>query len=143
MAKKALVLEGGDELERKLKACTEAVAGAALADATLTGAGPMLARMNELVPVRRGNLQASLAAEVVASDKYHADVAVGSFGDPVAHLVEDGHAIVVGGPLGKGGKAVGVVPPHPFIRPAYDTQKAAAVEALGDELRKDLEAVAR
>lgn len=42
---------------------------------------------------------------------------------PHAHLVEYGHRQVAGGRVGKGGRVIGSVPPHPFMRPAVDATK--------------------
>lgn len=47
-----------------------------------------------------------------------------------AHLVEYGHALVKGGKLGKGGKVIGHVPPHPFIRRSRDAVKSHIEESV-------------
>lgn len=73
-------------------------------------------------------------------------------GDPHAHLVEFGHRMVVGGTVprigvkagktprarnpkntGKG-RVVGQVPPHPFVRPAEDANKASVLATVSQEL---------
>lgn len=55
------------------------------------------------------------------------------FEDPakIAHLVEYGH----GGPH--------PAPPHPFMRPAWDENKAAAQAAIADEITRGIAEVAR
>jgi len=50
---------------------------------------------------------------------------------PHGHLVEFGHAMVVGGkPVGKGGVQIGFVPARPFLRPAFDAVNAVAKRAM-------------
>jgi len=57
-----------------------------------------------------------------------------------AHLVEFGHDMVVGGKKHSGGQKVGRVPPHPYIRPAYEAGIQPAIDVIrqtvADELGK-------
>ncbi len=132
-------LEGGAELEAKLKRLAAAVAGDDLERSVLAGAEPILSDMVDRTPEHTGLLKSEIVAETLAKDALHVTVGIGAFGSKHAHLVEYGHQLVRGGPLGGGGHVVGQVPPHPFIRPAYDEHKDDAVTALGDELRTLLE----
>ncbi len=134
-----ITLEGGDELERKFKALRDSVAGDALEASVLAGAEPVLSAIYERAPEGRGILKSDLAAETLAKDEQHCAIGIGAFGNPEAHLVEFGHQLVAGGPLGAGGTVVGQVPPHPFVRPAYDETKNDAVDALGEALRVQIE----
>lgn len=65
----------------------------------------------------------------------------------VAYLVEYGHRMVTGGKstLGPDGKFRGGgkvseqdVPAHPFLRPAFESSAAAAVEAVGEMLGQEM-----
>lgn len=52
---------------------------------------------------------------------------VGAFA-PHAHLVESGHRLTVG----KNGRVVGHVPPHPFFEPAIEAVKARLPQIVGE-----------
>jgi HK97 gp10 family phage protein len=62
----------------------------------------------------------------------------------VVRFLEYGHMLVRGGKRGRmngktgnvGGKVIGHVPAHPFVRPAFDTAKGAAIEASKAKLAK-------
>lgn len=70
----------------------------------------------------------------------------------IAHLVEFGHRVAVGGKLGTlsgrkrrtvaTGQQNGFVAAQPFLRPAWDSQKSAAQSTLESELRTGIEAEA-
>jgi HK97 gp10 family phage protein len=64
-----------------------------------------------------------------------------------AHLVEYGHRMVTGGKskldaagvLRGGGKVHAVdVPPHPFLRPAFESSRVAAMDAMAETLKVEL-----
>lgn len=65
------------------------------------------------------------------------EVFVGSSA-PHAHLVEFGHAIVT-----RSGRVVGFAARRPFLRPAFDAQKIAAVKIFRDVLWQEMVRVAR
>lgn len=73
---------------------------------------------------------------------FTAIVKPGKYTEPVAQWVEYGHEAVHGGRSRRGGKGVGFVPPHPFIRVGYELSKdaaiAAAEETIADEVIKEL-----
>lgn len=62
--------------------------------------------------------------------------AVAAFVEPsaetrhIARFVEYGHQLISGGRQGKGGKFAGRVPPHPFVRPAYEVSAQDAIELM-------------
>lgn len=68
----------------------------------------------------------------------------------VAYNVEYGHRMVVGGKsrlnsVGQftgEGKAVGDVPAHPFLRPAFEASAGEAIDAMAVELREELKGTA-
>jgi HK97 gp10 family phage protein len=65
----------------------------------------------------------------------------------IAHLIEEGHRIVVGGKAARIGKAskktetgrvVGQVPPHPFLRPAVEANKSQVISAMRSKVQAGL-----
>lgn len=54
---------------------------------------------------------------------------------PHGHLIENGHWLVRGGKLKKGGKRVRWIPAQPFVRPAYEARKQAAARAAIERMR--------
>lgn len=58
---------------------------------------------------------------------------VGS-GAPHAHLVEFG----TGPRFHKSGKYVGIMPPDPFLRPAWDAHKDKVLETLAEAIREEI-----
>jgi len=85
-----------------------------------------------------GNLKRSIQKQIWEHDKRRnridAEVYSKRPEGAHAHLVEFGHRIVTGGKLGKGGRVVGSVPPHPFMRPAYDQTKDLATRIANDKI---------
>lgn len=57
----------------------------------------------------------------------------------IARFVEYGHRIVKGGRLKSGkGKMRGIVSPHPFVRPAFDSSESAAVDAMRETILAEM-----
>lgn len=52
--------------------------------------------------------------------------------------VEYGHKLVVGGRAGRGGKVVGFVGPHPFMRPVYDAHKQRIIANMQGAVEAEL-----
>lgn len=57
---------------------------------------------------------------------------------PHGHLVEFGHKLVQGRGKNKG-KVLGTVPPHPFMRPAWDATGEQCLRGFGDAMRVEIE----
>jgi HK97 gp10 family phage protein len=92
-----------------------------------------------------GALAADITLSVTKRDGVlMAIVQPGRLTSHVARWVEYGHRLVRGAPNKKGrggpGSVVGNVPAHPFIRPAFEAERGAAMEAfavgLASELKK-------
>lgn len=120
-------ISGVEELTRKLDKIVAAVDGRKQGDALKEAARPVLERMQELVPVRSGNLRESLAI-VIADDGL--TVNIGPAGKVAwrAHFVEFGTVNM---------------PAKPFIRPAFDGEKNNVKAKIAKQLRSDVMGAAR
>jgi HK97 gp10 family phage protein len=126
-------VEGGDKLARKLQMLAEETAREHMREAALVGAEVIRAEAAAKSPRRTGTLAGDIQKEVKKQTKSRVDIYVGP-GEKAwyGRHVEDGHALVIGG------KKVGDVPPHPFLRPALDEKAEEAQEATAAELRRRL-----
>jgi len=126
-------VEGGDKIARKLQMMAEEVARTHMRECALAGAEVIRAEIETTAPRKTGTLAGDIQKEVKKQTKSRVDIHVGP-GSEGWHgrLVEDGHAIVVDG------KKVGDVPPHPFMRPAFDAKTGEAYDAFAAELRRRL-----
>jgi HK97 gp10 family phage protein len=130
---------GGRELERALDRIGRAAAGKALEDAALDALEPMLNAVEAKTPMgETGNLRRRNKKQIWKSSPKNVDAEVINSARH-AHLVEYGHELVKGGRLGRGGRVVGSVPPHPFFRPAVDQTKSAVQNRAADNVRKIIE----
>jgi HK97 gp10 family phage protein len=89
-----------------------------------------------------GNLKKAVKAKKAKRWQKHrpsAWAAVDRKKAPHAHLVENGHAVVMGGKLGEGGRVVGHVPANPFVRRAAESTRsqvrAVVVKGLANGLK--------
>ncbi len=128
-----LKVEGGDKLARKLQMMAEEVARTHMRECALAGAEVIRAEAATLAPRKTGTLAGDIQKEVKKQTKSRVDVHIGPGKKGwYGRLVEDGHAIVVAG------KKVGDVPPHPFMRPAFDAKTGEAYDAFEAELKRRL-----
>ena len=126
-------VEGGDKLARKLQMLAEEVAREHMRECALAGAEVIRAEVATLAPHKTGTLAGDIQKEVKKQTKSRVDVHIGPGKEGwYGRLVEDGHAIVVAG------KKVGDVPPHPFMRPAFDAKTDEAYDAFAAELKRRL-----
>ena len=126
-------VEGGDKIARKLQMMAEEVARTHMRECALAGAEVIRAEAATLAPRKTGTLAGDIQKEVKKQTKSRVDVHIGPGKEGwYGRLVEDGHAIVVAG------KKVGDVPPHPFMRPAFDAKTGEAYDAFEAELRRRL-----
>jgi len=126
-------VEGGDKLARKLQMLAEEVAREHMRECALAGAEVIRAEAATLAPRKTGTLAGDIQKEVKKQTKSRVDVHIGPGKEGwYGRLVEDGHAIVVAG------KKVGDVPPHPFMRPAFDAKTGEAYDAFAAELKRRL-----
>ena len=118
-------VEGGDKIARKLQMMAEEVARTHMRECALAGAEVIRAEAATLAPRKTGTLAGDIQKEVKKQTKSRVDVHIGPGKEGwYGRLVEDGHAIVVAG------KKVGDVPPHPFMRPAFDAKPAKHMTRL-------------
>jgi HK97 gp10 family phage protein len=111
----------------------EEVAREHMRECALAGAEVIRAEAATLAPRKTGTLAENIEREVKKQTKSRVDIHIGPGEEAwYGRLVEDGHAIVVAG------KKVGDVPPHPFMRPAFDAKTDEAYDAFEAELRRRL-----
>lgn len=120
---------GADTLLRKLRQLEDAVAGDALEQAVKAGAEPIRADASQRAPRRTGKLAGSIIVEPDEKGKTQASVKIGPEKDAFYGLFHE---------FGTSKMAA-----NPFLRPAMDEQKDAAVAAVRRELQKALARVAR
>ena len=126
-------VEGGDKIARKLQMMAEEVARTHMRECALAGAEVIRAEAATLAPRKTGTLAGDIQKEVKKQTKSRVDVHIGPGKEGwYGRFVEDGHAIVVAG------KKVGDVPPHPFMRPAFDAKTGEAYDAFEAELKRRL-----
>ena len=126
-------VEGGDKIARRLQMLAEEVAREHMRECALAGAEVIRAEAATLAPRKTGTLAGDIQKEVKKQTKSRVDVHIGPGKEGwYGRLVEDGHAIVVAG------KKVGDVPPHPFMRPAFDAKTGEAYDAFEAELKRRL-----
>lgn len=164
-------IEGMDKILKKLSMLKKSAATkvmrkgiAAGTKVVLSGAKARLPTKTKYLGKRSGLLRKSLGRKtktyrqngvvvgVVGPRKGFAKVIDGKRVDPVkyAHLVEGGRKAVKANKakvLSDGkqvfGTKVAAVPPHPFMRPAIDEQKAGIKQAISKAAGEELEKVAK
>jgi hypothetical protein len=168
---------GMEELQRRLSLVDERVAKRVVPRALKKGAAPILAQAGHFARTPRtatgmrfGGLAQSLGF-VIRTYQQKTLCIMGPLRDRVftrlgkkevpaniAHLVEFGHRIAVGGSLARSnrpeprkrrkaaprrGASGGFVQGQPFMRPAWDAGKSAAQTAIESELRTGIEEAAK
>jgi HK97 gp10 family phage protein len=142
-------IEGGEELLARLKRLEQAARGAALEAAAMAGAEVIRAEANRRAPGPHVELEASKITDTGA------EIAIGPDGEhwyyqffelgAGRHTIGPHSKKAIRFPGAEGQEMVrfGVTHPgmaaRPFLRPALDGQKGAAVEAVGDELQRSIE----
>jgi HK97 gp10 family phage protein len=128
-------ITGMSELMSKFKALDEAVQAQALERAAIAGALPIQNYAQQKSPKKTRTLERSIHTEVVESSNTEVTVEIGT--DVVyAAIQEFGGTIHQTNAWGKGIETTITIPPHPYMRPAFDTQQAAAAESAGNALRQ-------
>lgn len=148
MANKASIkttfrIEGDKELIEKIQAIAGSVIGKHLEEAALKGAEIIRDEAVRRAPRgATGKLKDNIVAEVAANKQNIVEVHIGPNKEAwYGHLVEFGHALVKGSKKATR-KVIGHVPPHPFLRPAFDEKKREAEKAVEEELRRRILEVA-
>ena len=133
-------LEGAAELRAQLRKLGRDVGGEVLADAVNDAGEILLAETKARAPEQRGVLRENLllrrAGRSRSSSLFRKGIARArvSYRRAAMHAgpVEAGHRIV------RNGRVVGHVPPHPFMRPAFDATKERLVRAIEDRLGRGI-----
>ena len=135
-------IDGFDILKRKLKVLGDEAAGV-LEKAVLAGAKIIQEDASRRAPRRTGKLSRSIGIEVKEKARNKVSVDIGPRREAFyGKFVELGHALVRGRRKAQK-KVIGYVPARPFLRPAFDTNVAAAKRAVADTLRAALGRVVR
>jgi HK97 gp10 family phage protein len=135
-------VEGGDKLARKLQMLAEETAREHMREAALVGAEVIRAEAEAKAPRKTGTLAGDIQKEITKQTKSRVEIHVGPGRKGwYGRLVEEGHAIVVGGrkrAKKNPGRVVGHAPPQPFLRPAFDEKVGEAQDVIAAELRRRL-----
>ena len=130
MARSRITLEGGDELLRQLRRIDESMQGATLTQATADGADVLVQGMRVVAPRGESGILASdkgIGMEQSIKDTKVAEFEIGPTKRAFYGVFQELGTIWMSA--------------NPFMRPAYDTEKPNVVKAIGDTLRKALEAI--
>lgn len=145
----AVRLGGVDDMLKMLRELPKAVQGEVAHDAMKTGGQVIADEAANMAPWDEGDL----AGSIMVKTKGYKESTVAVIGPQwltivkddgrkknpgaYAHLVEFGHAIVFDGTLRDlTGTYLGEVPPHPFMRPAFDASKHLALQAAAEVYRQ-------
>jgi HK97 gp10 family phage protein len=145
-------VEGGDKLARKLQMIAEEYQRKHMRECALAAAEVIRQETEDNAPVDRGILKSDIQKEVRKQTKAKVDVFVGPGKTGwYAYFVEMGHAYVPKGmaatarKLRKAAKKAGrtftgvkMVPPHPFLGPAFERKTDEAEDVFAKELRRRL-----
>jgi len=127
-------LEGGKELDLVLRRLPRAVQRRALVKGLRAAGKDILGPAKANVPRDQGELFRALGIAVDRAQRAQAAIAIGARkkrGGAHAHLVEFGTVERVDPNTGK---SSGVMPPQPFMRPAFEAHKFRALETFRTEL---------
>lgn len=131
-------VKGLDRLGKKFRSLDAAARRKILPRAVIAGMEPIGQAIEDRAPVgpsRTARLIRSITSIITHDRPYFARGDVGPRA-PHAHLVERGHRIVVG--KGSSASQRGVVPPHPFVAPAWKASKRRALSATIRSAREDI-----
>lgn len=148
-------IEGGKELEARLKDLGSKMATSISNKALRKGANVIRDEMRSLVPIRSGRLKKSIK---VKKDRFNRSnktqtytIGPSGAGAYIARFIEygtSGHVVKIKSKkvlaISKTGEVFGREIKHPgvqakpFIRPAYDTKKEAAVDTVANVIREEV-----
>lgn len=129
-------VEGQRQIVRRLNVITDEVARTHLEAATLEGAEVIRKAIEDKAPKESGFLKSHILKEVDFKNtrRNKATINIGPHKDAFyALFVEFGHALVRGTR-----KVIGNVPPHPFMRPAFDESKRNVRQTILLSLKRRL-----
>ena len=137
-------ISGVDDLLSKFKALKQAATGKRLKTVLKAAALPMQNAAKENAPYRSGTLSRGITLEDGPIDDYSAKVFISTSNIPYAAIQEFGGTIkpIKGKFLtwrdssGKWHAATQVtIPPHPYLRPAFDTKRQTVIDEFIDIIR--------
>jgi len=91
----------------------------------------MRKNVRALTPRKTGKLKKSYRIKKISKDEINVYSKA-----PHAHLIEDGHKIVVGGKLGRGGRVVGFVPGKHYFRRGFEKTEQQLPPLLKELVRE-------
>jgi HK97 gp10 family phage protein len=131
-------VKGLDGLDRKLKQLPPKMRGRTLRKALRAGAKIVERDAKSRVSVLSGRLKRNLTTKVHEdrAGNQHATVGANMPDGAHIHLVEFGtsNRVLTGKGKYPAGVSRGAMPEQPFLRPAFDSRKDAALSAVGKEL---------
>jgi len=133
-------VEGQRQIVRRLNVLTDEVARTHLEAATLEGAEVIRKAIEKKAPKESGFLKSHILKEVDSKNtrRNKATINIGPHKDAFyALFVEFGHALVRGTRKATR-KVIGNVPPHPFMRPAFDESKRNVRQTILLSLKRRL-----
>lgn len=136
-------IKGLEDLNKTLDRLGEKIKTEVAIKGLRAGCAVIATEAKRLVPVETGLMRKSIRTRIIKSRKKNTQTGKvyvsrsvkgqrnGKDYKPgyIAHSVEYGHRIVVNG------QAMGQAKPHPFLRPAKDQKKDAAVSAMADRMK--------
>jgi len=134
-------IQGLRELKRDLRRLGQEVGSVVIADALDEGAEIFESAIRRRAPVRRGVLRDSFVVRQSKRNRHSSLYRKGIYRAGVGWRKSGSHAMPVefGHRIVRGGKVVGHVPAHPFIRPAFDAAKSQAEHYIEEALRRGLD----
>ena len=129
-----VVIEGGEDLARKLAALSDAVQGQVLEAALRSGALLVQNDAKRLVPYRTGTLRRSIHTETETQGPGKAEAAVGT---DVVYAARVEFGFEGQDKLGRSYHQ----PARPYLRPALDQNMDAAAQEIAAALREAIENV--
>lgn len=141
-----LKISGLDQVQRRLREAPNTLVAKSFAKALDRAGGVIAAEVERRTPIGpEGDLKEHVIVKVEVDTAARGGSALIGFSsatsgrtgkpmDLIAYWVEYGHRLVGHGKRKKDRKDLGKVPPHPFMRPAFDASADRAVEVFGDTL---------
>lgn len=122
------------EFKAQLKRLSAAASADVLANAATAGLLLIQNAAKQKAPVKTGNLKRSIHIEIEEKHKDHAVAVVGT--DVVYGPIQEFGGVVKNA-FGIEGRTV-TIPPHPYMRPAWDENIEAAKREVADSLAAQL-----
>ena len=122
---------GLDQFKAQLERLSDAANADALANAVTAGLMLIQNAAKQKAPVDTGNLKRSIHIEIEEKRKNYA---MGVVGTDVVYAAIQEFGGIVKNAFGRGEQYTVTIPAHPYMRPAWDENIAAAKREVGDAL---------